>query len=1030
MLDQRRAATRPEERREQLFTERYESLLAWAMRLTSDRAAAEDLVQDAFVQFMLGRTGLEQIENIDGYLRRMLRYMHSSRMSRQAQRLQDTALSVADYDSLSLGWTAIEPPRRMQALEELQQICSYVCARKESSRAGSVLILRYFHDYLPTEIARVLGSSRHCVDQWQRLARREVKLFMTEPRRLRFVDAKRAAEKAATKRFALSGDPMSELRRMIFLSCQGPCLSASELTEIYSLGNADVLTTSTLAHIVSCSSCLEAVNALLGLPSLAQRGQPRISAEPPDRNEPPSDGSGGGSSGDGPVDVRRKLGRHLRAIREHKPQELRIAVNGLAVSSLKVSSDRTEVDLNLNADELIEFIEITSEQGVQLLFLSSGKGSESEQWAWIELSEGRSLAAFLRSQDVPTLRVIYQDPLPAELSSNQEMLIASSLSSPLALVQGGDEAVESKVATHRVVDFLRSWTKTLLRVFQRTKIGSDEAARESSFSLLSGHVDRRRMWTRPGLVAVVVALLLMAGWLLWMKQPEATLTAGILLERAAVAEQGIEQTRDHVSHRFVNLEERRSAEGAVVSRRRIEIWNNAATGDRSQKVYDEANLLVAGVWQKADGARLVYHHGSKPRPQATQLAPADLLLGLEDIWQLDPSARVFGDLVVESSAVKVERRSTSYVLSYEKERVIGASRLLKATLTLNLSDLRPIEQTLLVQRGGDLREYRFAEASFELLPSSGVNKAVFEMEPELTGGARPSGRTGDWAHRELTSSRVPPLTGALTPAVASAELEVDVAYLLNQAKADRNEQVALTRSAGGSLRVEGIVETDQRKNDLLRALAPVSHNPAVIIDIRTIDEALQRTTTPNSISIHQAEVTANTVAVDRELREYFSRNSSIENSDADEAVRSFSSRTVKRAYDALFHAIALKQLLNRFANVDMRTVAPDARVKWLAMVREQAAAFERETTLLRRELQPIFFAGVEPQVDPGLVIDSDEDLAVAVEKLHTMAMANNEAVRTAFTISSRSSAAALKSSFWRFSANAQALAQRIEHYTK
>jgi len=139
---------------------------------------------------------------------------------------------------------------------------------------------------------------------------------------------------------------------------------------------------------------------------------------------------------------------------------------------------------------------------------------------------------------------------------------------------------------------------------------------------------------------------------------------------------------------------------------------------------------------------------------------------------------------------------------------------------------------------------------------------------------------------------------------------------------------------------------------------------------------------------------------------------------------------VKRAYDALFHAIALKQLLNRFANVDMRTVAPDARVKWLAMVREQAAAFERETTLLRRELQPIFFAGVEPQVDPGLVIDSDEDLEVAVEKLHTMAMANNEAVRTAFTISSRSSAAALKSSFWRFSANAQALAQRIEHYTK
>jgi DNA-directed RNA polymerase specialized sigma24 family protein len=71
MLDQRRVATQPDEKRERLFTERYESLLAWALRLTNQHhEAAKDLVQDAFVQVMLGRTGLEQIENIDGYLRR------------------------------------------------------------------------------------------------------------------------------------------------------------------------------------------------------------------------------------------------------------------------------------------------------------------------------------------------------------------------------------------------------------------------------------------------------------------------------------------------------------------------------------------------------------------------------------------------------------------------------------------------------------------------------------------------------------------------------------------------------------------------------------------------------------------------------------------------------------------------------------------------------------------------------------------------------------------------------------------------
>ncbi|HYV84164.1 MAG TPA: sigma factor, partial [Pyrinomonadaceae bacterium] len=122
MLDQRRVAAQTEENREhafreQLFTERYANLRIWAIHLTNHESTADDLVQDAFVQWMLGRTRLEEIENIDGYLRNMLRNMHFSRISRAAQRLQET-LSIADYDSGLLGWTAIEPPRRLQASED------------------------------------------------------------------------------------------------------------------------------------------------------------------------------------------------------------------------------------------------------------------------------------------------------------------------------------------------------------------------------------------------------------------------------------------------------------------------------------------------------------------------------------------------------------------------------------------------------------------------------------------------------------------------------------------------------------------------------------------------------------------------------------------------------------------------------------------------------------------------------------------------------------------------------------------------
>ena len=1020
MLDQRRAATRPEQRREQLFTERYESLLAWALRLThQDRGAAEDLVQDAFVQFMLGRTGLEQIENIDGYLRRMLRYMHASRMSRQAQRLNDAALSVADYDSLSVGWTALEPARRMQALEELQQICSYACARKESSRAGSVLILRYFHEYLPTEIAGIIASSRHCVDQLQGLARREVKLFMNQPGRLRFV-TKRAAERPVVGSFGSSSDLMTDLRRMIFLSCQGECPRPEDLREIYSSGNTEALSTSKLGHIVSCAGCLDAVNSLLGLAPLASRYQP------------PSDGGDG--SGGSPSDVKSKLDRHLRTISEHKPNELRIAVNGADVSALKIGSEVTEFDLNLNADEPVEFIEITSEQGVQLLFFSSGTGSESEQWAWVELSGGRTLAAFLRYQDGPSLRVVYKDPATAVLSANQEILTAKGLSSPLSLVPAAGETPALKVATRRYANLLQSWANRALGFLKRAD-GSASAVdpradlaaeRGPSRSLFSGHLanERRRLWAQPGFVTVLLVAVALAAFLVWRSRNEPTPTAVSLLAQAAVAEQQNEQLRDHASRRYLNLEERRSPEGAVVARRRIEIWNDYATGNRVHRLFDETHRLIAGTWQKGDGSRVVFNHGAKVRPQAAPAVPVDVLLSLEDVWQLDPSAKSFESLIADPNAVHVERRSTSYVLTYETERTIGASRLLKATLTLNQSDLRPVEQTLLVQRGGELREYRFVEAGFELVPAKAVDKKVFDVEPELTGGIRSSGKLGDLAHRD-SADRVPPSMSTSAPA-ASAELEVDVAYLLNQAKADRNEQVALTRSAGGSLRVEGIVDGEQRKSELLRALAPVSQNPAVVIDIKTVDEALQRTSTPGrQISIHQAEETGNTIAADKDLREYFSSQANV-----DDLVSSFSSRAVNRAYRALFQAIALERLINRFENVDMRTVTPDARAKWLAMIREHASAFERETAILREELHPIFFASAPSSGVEEIAINNDADLAVAVARLHKLALSNNDAVRAAFTISSRSSVAPLKSSFWRLSASAQSLAQKIDRYAK
>lgn len=1036
MLDRRRLAAQPDEKREELFTRRYEDLLAWALRLTNhQRESAEDLVQDAFVQFMLGRTRLEEIENIDGYLRRMLRYMHFSRMSRAAQHLRDTALSVADYDSLRLSWTAIEPPRRMQAFEELWQICAYACARKESSRAGSVLILRFFHDYFPTEIAGILNSSRHCVDQWQRLARREVKLFIDEPSRLRFVASKSSAELSQIKYSDSDCDLMAELRRIIFNSCHGQCFSKDQLGELYRSGNAEALTTSKLAHIVSCPECLDTVNSLLGLPALAARYE----AKPSDREEPPHDGTGGsvaGGGGGGASGLATKFERRLREVVEHKPHELRIAVNGALVSSLKVNSDVTELDLNLTPGERIQFVEVFSEQGVQLLFLSVNDAavSEPEQWAWITLSEGRTLEACLKLQNGPSLRILYKEPASEEVSMT-EALEANALSSTLAIAH---VPVGPDVNATPGAEGVRSWVDRFLSVFRikTERLFSDiETAeapdRDVPFLALgqAPRASRARTWMRLELVTALVSAAIVAVFLFYKAGLAPTLTATTLLEQASAAEQISSRIPDQISHRYINLEERRSTEGAVVSRRKIEIWQNHPRGDRAQRLYDENNRLVSGAWQTANGARTVYHHGVPLYTHAPPPTTDNLLLNPEDIWQLEPSAKVFSALIGEAAGAEVEQKSTSYVITYTRERAIGASRLLKATLTLSRSDLHPIEQTLIVERGGELREYRFVEASFERLPAKNVAPAVFEVEPELLGGAGGAGIPGR-AHQKLTSTLVPPSLMNSAPASASAELEVDVAYLLNQAKADRNEQIILSRTKSGLLVVEGVVDTQERRQALLSALAPVSNNPAVKIQIRTVAEATRALHQEGSVTVLDAEETANTVAVDSELRNYFSKgNKGASATDGiDEAVRSFSSRMVNRAYRTLFHAIELKRLVKRFANVDMRTVTPDARAKWLEMLRQHATAFERESGLLRQEIQPVFFAGESSNVNDDTDISSDVELGRAVERLHSLALSNNQAIRSAFTISSQSSSAIKSSQFWRSLAGAEKLAGRIRQY--
>ena len=241
-----------------LFVEYYDLLRRWALQFTErDQTRAEDLIHDLFIHFTLARPDLDLIQNLESYLYVVMKNLHLSQV-RRATRTPLRSLSVFEFDTVDVGFWASDPRDRMRMRDELVAVCQYACIRKESSKAGSVLILRFFHGYYPAEIARVLQSTRGAVKDRLQVARAEIHLYLEDPNRLSFIvdnsikNIKPTAEN--------SGDDLRlDLRGQIFRSRQGRCLTREMLHGLYGSENREGPDQRTLAHIVSCEKCLDKV---------------------------------------------------------------------------------------------------------------------------------------------------------------------------------------------------------------------------------------------------------------------------------------------------------------------------------------------------------------------------------------------------------------------------------------------------------------------------------------------------------------------------------------------------------------------------------------------------------------------------------------------------------------------------------------------------------------------------------------------------------------------------------------------------
>lgn len=327
---------------EEVFVSRYQRLMAWSLKIAGpDQDKAEDLVHDAYVHWTLVRPDLASIRNLDGYFYAMLHNMHVAEL-RRAARNPISAVSTIEYDlAFRFSLRANDQLHLTHVQDQLRAVCDYACRRKETSKGGSLLLLRFFHGYYPGELARLAGMSRVGVDSWLYRTRAEAKRYLENLGALKSIKQNGShhsvgvsvtPEPTSRRRchprcdgnnshhllqVCANGaaiDFLDEIVERIYHSCHSGCLSNRKFCKFYSEPEPETLDCESLAHIASCRSCLEKASKVLQLPARTDRHSPDRLGRDQRRDEKGFEQKNGAANGHGlPPQPRRGWTRRRRA---------------------------------------------------------------------------------------------------------------------------------------------------------------------------------------------------------------------------------------------------------------------------------------------------------------------------------------------------------------------------------------------------------------------------------------------------------------------------------------------------------------------------------------------------------------------------------------------------------------------------------------------------------------------------------------------------------------------------------------------
>ncbi len=289
----------------------------------------------------------------------------------------------------------------------------------------------------------------------------------------------------------------------------------------------------------------------------------------------------------------------------------------------------------------------------------------------------------------------------------------------------------------------------------------------------------------------------------------------------------------------------------------------------------------------------------------------------------------------------------------------AADAIIEASLIVRRADWHPVAEHLKVQGQNEVREYELSEAAYEVMPLAA-----------LTVFAEPAPTPLPTATPAAEPTRIPAPAPSMKPVPTEAELrnaEVAALYALHRIRADLGEQIEILRDPAGQVVVRGLVETADRREQLIDAL----HDLAMVtMQIQTVEEA-QRvalkklpTSTEPAVSAlsggsEQASVSDRDPRPDAfraALERYFASSGGASPRALGRRITELTNRALALSESALSRAWALRRLAENPSLKQTERLSPEAKTRLVAMIESHRTGLLEEIRSLIGEIEsPLTF---------------------------------------------------------------------------